>query len=99
MVFAELSMDDKLALLTLNLQEVLNPEMIEDVLRQDRPLCIYWGTIPFSHFPSRFLPNLEIYQKLITMSQTYRHSNYRRLIAVTSSLLLVPRNTLPTSFC
>ena len=83
---AKLSVGDKLALITQNLQEVLNPEIIEDVLRQDQPLCIYWGTIPFSHFPSRFLPNFEIYQNLITMSQTYRDSNYRPA----SSQLLCP---------
>ena len=57
-------MEDKLALITQNPQEVLNPETIEDVLRQDRSLCIYWGTIPVSYFPSsRFLPNLRNIQE------------------------------------
>ena len=35
----------KLALITHNLQEVLNPEIVERVLRENtRPLRIYWGT-------------------------------------------------------
>ncbi|QIW99778.1 hypothetical protein AMS68_005296 [Peltaster fructicola] len=36
---------DKLKLITSNLQEVLNPEIIEEVLsKNERPLKIYWGT-------------------------------------------------------
>lgn len=36
---------EKLALITSNLQEVLNPEIITQVLeKEDRPLVIYWGT-------------------------------------------------------
>lgn len=36
---------EKFALITSNLQEVLNPEIIHDVLeKQNRPLVIYWGT-------------------------------------------------------
>lgn len=39
-----LSADQKIALINENLQEVLKPEIIEDVIRnQDRPLAIYWG--------------------------------------------------------
>lgn len=39
-----LSADQKIALIHENLQEVLKPEIIEDVIRkQDRPLVIYWG--------------------------------------------------------
>lgn len=39
-----LSADQKIALINENLQEVLKPEIIEDVIRkQDRPLVIYWG--------------------------------------------------------
>ncbi|KXS96097.1 hypothetical protein AC578_7778 [Pseudocercospora eumusae] len=37
--------DEKFALIKNNLQEVLNPEIIEEVLKKnERPLRIYWGT-------------------------------------------------------
>ncbi|KAF1984392.1 tyrosyl-tRNA synthetase [Aulographum hederae CBS 113979] len=40
-----MSPDDQLKLINNNLAEVLNPEIIEDVIRnQKRPLIIYWGT-------------------------------------------------------
>ncbi|MCJ1399398.1 hypothetical protein MMC11_002600 [Xylographa trunciseda] len=40
-----LDVQQKLSLINANLQEVLKPEIIEDVLvRQNRPLIIYWGT-------------------------------------------------------
>jgi len=40
----DLSADDKIALIKQNLQEVLKPEIIENVIKkQDRPLIIYWG--------------------------------------------------------
>ena len=36
---------EKIALIKENLQEVLKPEILEDVLvKQDRPLKVYWGT-------------------------------------------------------
>ena len=39
-----LSADEKIGLLYENLQEVLKPEIIDDVIRrQNRPLIIYWG--------------------------------------------------------
>ncbi len=38
------SADERIALIQENLQEVLKPEIIEDVIsRQKRPLVIYWG--------------------------------------------------------
>lgn len=41
----ELSPREKIEKITANLQEVLNPEIIEDVvLKQNRPLIVYWGT-------------------------------------------------------
>jgi len=41
-----LSADEKIALIKENLQEVLKPEIIEDVIKkQNRPLIIYWGMI------------------------------------------------------
>ena len=40
-----MSADEKIALIKANLQEVLKPEIIEDVInKQDRPLAIYWGS-------------------------------------------------------
>lgn len=39
-----LSADEKIALIKENLQEVLKPEIIEDVIKkQNRPLVIYLG--------------------------------------------------------
>lgn len=39
-----MSPQDKLALIKENLQEVLKPEILEDVVvKQNRPLVIYWG--------------------------------------------------------
>ncbi|KAL1979205.1 hypothetical protein VTN96DRAFT_6508 [Rasamsonia emersonii] len=41
----ELSPQEKLDLITSQLQEVLKPEILEDVIiKQNRPLVIYWGT-------------------------------------------------------
>ncbi|KAL8930785.1 MAG: hypothetical protein Q9208_000326 [Pyrenodesmia sp. 3 TL-2023] len=42
---AAMSTEDKLALIKVNLYEVLKEDLIEDVVvRQNRPLKIYWGT-------------------------------------------------------
>ena len=42
---SELNREQQLALIKQNLQEVLKPELLEDiVLRQGRPLSLYWGT-------------------------------------------------------
>lgn len=42
-----MSADEKFALITRNLQEVLNPQIIKAVLEKDeRPLKVYWGTAP-----------------------------------------------------
>ena len=39
-----LSREERLTLIYQNLQEVLKPEIIEQVvLKEDRPLKIYWG--------------------------------------------------------
>lgn len=43
-VAAAPSMDEQLALIKVNLQEVLNPEIMEAALKKDEPLKIYWGT-------------------------------------------------------
>ena len=43
----DLTAREKIALIHSHLQEVLKPDIIEDViLKQDRPLIIYWGTLP-----------------------------------------------------
>lgn len=48
---ATLSAGQKIALIHENLQEVLKPDIIEDVIRkQDRPLVIYWGNHSFNIF-------------------------------------------------
>ncbi|KAI5810597.1 tRNA synthetases class I-domain-containing protein [Pyronema omphalodes] len=44
---AELTAQEKIALITQGLQEVLKENIIEDVLvKENRPLKIYWGTAP-----------------------------------------------------
>ncbi len=41
---AVLTHDERIALISSNLQEILDPEIIEDVIKkQNRPLTIYWG--------------------------------------------------------
>ena len=41
----KLSADERLNLIKANLQEVLNPEIIEEIVRKgERPVKIYWGT-------------------------------------------------------
>lgn len=45
MATKELTPQEKLELVKVNLQEVLHPEILEDVIvKQNRPLVIYWGT-------------------------------------------------------
>ena len=42
----ELSPEEKLDLITSQLQETLKPELLRDiVVNQKRPLSIYWGTL------------------------------------------------------
>lgn len=35
--------DEKFALITENLAEVIRPQLIHDVLAEGRPLKVYWG--------------------------------------------------------
>jgi tyrosyl-tRNA synthetase len=43
----QMSPEDSIALIKANLQEVLNPEIIDHViLTEKRPLKVYWGTAP-----------------------------------------------------
>jgi tyrosyl-tRNA synthetase len=52
-----MSAQEKIALIKENLQEVLKPEIIEDVIvKQNRPLIIYWGII--NHFLRNISTNL-----------------------------------------
>ena len=52
----KLSADERIALINQNLQEVLKPEIIEDVIKkQDRPLIIYCGMAASSPISSRFI--------------------------------------------
>lgn len=41
---ASLSDDEKMALIKVNLQEVLNPEIMEAALKKQGHLKVYWGT-------------------------------------------------------
>jgi tyrosyl-tRNA synthetase len=40
----DMSYDDKMALIKVNLQEVLNPEIMEEALKKNGHLKVYWGT-------------------------------------------------------
>jgi hypothetical protein len=47
-----LSSQEKVALIAENLQEVLKPNIIEDVVvKQNRPLIVYWGEHPLLSCP------------------------------------------------
>lgn len=46
-----LTVPEQLALIKENLSEVLNEEIIESVLKEGRPLKIYWGKFYIFHFP------------------------------------------------
>jgi len=42
----DMSTAERLSIVTNNLQEILNPEIMEDVLNKgERPLTIYWGML------------------------------------------------------
>ena len=42
----DLSADERIAIIRQNLQEVLKPDIIEDIIKnQNRPLSIYWGRL------------------------------------------------------
>lgn len=41
---ANMSEDEKLALIKVNLAEVLNPEIMEEALKKQGHLKVYWGT-------------------------------------------------------
>lgn len=43
-VAGDMSFDDKMSLIKVNLQEVLNPEIMEDALKKNGHLKVYWGT-------------------------------------------------------
>ncbi|EKG17625.1 Aminoacyl-tRNA synthetase class Ib [Macrophomina phaseolina MS6] len=61
-----MSADTKLALINENLQEVLNPEIMEEVVKKgERPLKIYWGTATTGRpHCGYFVPMLKIAQFL-----------------------------------
>jgi hypothetical protein len=51
---AELSAQERIALINQNLQEVLKPEILEDVIvKQGRPLIVYWGWYIFQSLLDR----------------------------------------------
>jgi tyrosyl-tRNA synthetase len=41
---ADMSYDEKMELIKVNLQEVLNPEIMEEALKKNGHLKVYWGT-------------------------------------------------------
>jgi tyrosyl-tRNA synthetase len=41
---ADLSVEEKLKLINENLAEVLNPEIIETLLKDGKEISLYWGT-------------------------------------------------------
>jgi tyrosyl-tRNA synthetase len=43
-VAGDMSFDEKMALIKVNLQEVLNPEIMEEALKKNGHLKVYWGT-------------------------------------------------------
>jgi tyrosyl-tRNA synthetase len=43
-VGANLSIEEKMDLIKVNLQEVLNPEIMEEALKKNGHLKVYWGT-------------------------------------------------------
>lgn len=45
--------DEKFQLITENLQEVIRPQVIHDILAEGRPLKIYWGMSPLVSIPRR----------------------------------------------
>jgi tyrosyl-tRNA synthetase len=49
----DLTPEEKVALIKLNLQEVLRPDILDEVIiKEKRPLVIYWG-LGFSFGPLR----------------------------------------------
>jgi hypothetical protein len=46
-----LTKEERLALININLAEVLNPEIIENVINEGRDPKIYWGKGDCLHFP------------------------------------------------
>ena len=61
-----LTAEEKIALINENLQEVLKPEVIEDVIvRQNRSLIIYWGKF----LPLAILQNLSFKPRSKQFSQ------------------------------
>ncbi|TAQ91198.1 hypothetical protein B7494_g489 [Chlorociboria aeruginascens] len=60
-----LTVSEQLALIKENLAEVLNEEIIESVLREGRPLKVYWGTAPTGKIHcGYFVPMIKIAQLL-----------------------------------
>lgn len=41
---ANMTLEQKMELIKVNLKEVLNPEIMEAALKEGRPLKVYWGT-------------------------------------------------------
>ncbi|KAH8810967.1 tyrosyl-tRNA synthetase [Xylogone sp. PMI_703] len=62
---ATLTVPEQLAVIKENLAEVLNEEIIESVLKEGRPLKVYWGTAPTGKIHCGYLvPMIKIAQLL-----------------------------------
>jgi len=53
----KLTKEERLALINVNLAEVLNPEIIENVINEGRDPKIYWGKGDSLHFPGSIPAN------------------------------------------
>jgi tyrosyl-tRNA synthetase len=61
----DLSHEEKMALIQVNLQEVLNPEIMEEALKKNGHLKVYWGTATTGRpHCGYFVPILKIAQFL-----------------------------------
>lgn len=54
---AEMNAAERFALIKENLQEILNPDIIEGILAEGRNPKIYWGTTQHFFFFMRFMGN------------------------------------------
>lgn len=71
---ADLSQDEKLALIKVNLQEVLNPEIMEEALKKTGHLKVYWGTATTGRPHCGYVR--------LHASQTYFRSRVPKLIVI-----------------
>jgi hypothetical protein len=97
---ANLSEQEKMDLIKVNLQEVLNPEIMEEALKKNGHLKVYWGTAttgrPHCGYVRTFTTGeVACYYGWLTLC---RYSSYLSLRLLNSSLLAATlRSYSPTS--